>query len=198
MTATPTAVVDPPGPEERFIGHLLSLVQRDDRGALAALRRGLGKSPGEATAMHPHVLPWIPPSVLERDERWYYLVAALFAMHPLQWPTREHPAGATNLGASFARLRSAANAAGVERRFTSVLNSDEEDLPQHLRQAVGLLRSGGVPVDYTALLRDIRWWGAENRPVQRRWARAFWRERTATSAPAATPDSIPTVTPERT
>src|ERR1035437_10318404 len=65
--------------EHRFIGHLEKQVREQDRGALAALRRGLGKPLGTAREMDRHVLPYLPPSTRENQENAYYLVGALFA-----------------------------------------------------------------------------------------------------------------------
>ena len=41
-----------------YITYLLSL--KENRGALAALRRGLGRPPGTAPEMYPYVVPWLP------------------------------------------------------------------------------------------------------------------------------------------
>ena len=158
---------------ERFISFLQGLAQSDDRAALAALRRGLGRSPGEEPEMHKYVVPWTG----REQSRWaadtYYLVAALFAHHPVQWSEQR---GASNLGASFARLCNASNMSpeGVERRFTNLLGVDAEDLHLHLRHAVSLLKSKDIPVDWGRLLADLRWWDHEDRWVQRRWAQEFW------------------------
>ena len=62
----------------------------------------------------------------------------------------------------------------VDRRFTVLLGANREDLPQHLRHAVSLLKSKDVPVDWARLLDDLKWWDDDDRRVQRRWAKAFW------------------------
>jgi CRISPR type I-E-associated protein CasB/Cse2 len=63
-----------------FITYLESL--REDRGALAALRRGLGQPPGTAREMYPYVVRWLPAEASAQREAAYFLVAALFAYHP--------------------------------------------------------------------------------------------------------------------
>ena len=65
-------------PQQRFITHLESFVEKHDRGALAALRRGLGRQPGTIREMDPYILRHIPTGN-EFRENAYYLVAALFA-----------------------------------------------------------------------------------------------------------------------
>jgi CRISPR system Cascade subunit CasB len=162
-----------------FVEHLESLVAAEDRAALAALRRGLGKDPGTVAEMHRYVVPWLPAGCSRFQEDAYYLVAALFAWHQGSWRREEGPpAAATNLGASFARLAESVESDSVERRFVAMLNCHRDDLPTHLRHAVGLLKSHEIPIDWGQLLGDIQNWGLESRGVQRSWARSFWGGRT--------------------
>lgn len=164
-------------PRERqlaFVDHLESLVATQDRAALAALRRGLGKDPGTVAEMYRHVVPWLPAGASPWQEDAYYIVAALFAWHQGNWHREDDSPRATNLGASFARLAASVESDSVEGRFVAMLNCHRDDLPTHLRHAVGLLKSKEIPVDWSQLLRDIQNWGLESRPVQRGWARAYW------------------------
>lgn len=165
----------PTAHERRFIEALGRLAEREDRAALAALRRGLGRSPGEAPEMYRYVVPWLPESgSLWEEERWY-TVAALFAFHPQPWDgpddTRHAP---RNLGASFARLAAVSESESVEARFVALLNAHPDDLDEHLRRAVALFKAHGIPVDWAQLLHDIRWWSRGDHRIQREWARAFW------------------------
>lgn len=160
--------------DQLFVESLEALVAREDRGALAALRRGLGKTPGEVSEMHRYVVPWLPETSNLRLEDPYYLVASLFAWHQRSWRPREGDNRLTNLGASFARLAREDESDSIEKRFVALLDSHRDDLPDHLRTAVGLLRSHEIPIDWAQLLRDIKGWSWESRSVQRQWARAFW------------------------
>lgn len=164
-------------PRERqlaFVEHLESLVVSQDRAALAALRRGLGKDPGTVAEMHRHVVPWLPAGASPWQEDAYYVVAALFAWHQGSWHRGDDDAKVTNLGASFARLAASVESDSVERRFVAILNCHGDDLSTHLRHSVGLLKSNELPIDWSQLLSDIQNWGLESRPVQRGWARAYW------------------------
>jgi CRISPR system Cascade subunit CasB len=155
--------------EERahpFVEYLES--KRDDRGALAALRRGLGHPPGTVADMYPYVVPRLPSDAPRWKEEAYYLVAALFAYHPLE-------GGRGNMGNHFARTRDpGGDNTAIERRFTALLATHPDDLDFHLRQAVSFLKSKDVPVNWHQLLPDVMAWGHPERYVQQRWARAFW------------------------
>ena len=159
--------------EAPFIAYLEDLAKpenRNGRAALAALRRGLGRQPGEAPEMYPYVVPWTSHLSGWR-EAVYYLVASLFAAHPVSW----HGEGASNFGASMARVRPQGGGDSTERRFVALLNSRRDDLPEHLRHAVSLCASKEVPVNWARLLRDLPNWDDESRRVQLNWAREFWR-----------------------
>lgn len=157
-----------------FIRSLEQLYADEDRGALADLRRGLGKAPGAAMEMHPYVVPFTR-ELSRRQEDAFYTVAALFGLCPREsWRRGQgEKEKFTNLGASLKLLKKEKDSGGVERRFVALLNCRAEDLPAHLRQFVGLLKTNDLPVDWAQLLRDvIRWDHDEN--VQRNWAKAFW------------------------
>ncbi len=149
-----------------FIEYLEKLRDNEERGALAALRRGLGQPVGSAHEMYRYIVPWLDDQSSAAQEEGYFLVASLFAYHP-------QPGGVGNLGASFARARDPqGDDTAIERRFTALLSAHREDLPFYLRQAISFLRAKEVPVDYHQLLRDL--WAWERDYVQRNWARAFW------------------------
>ena len=149
---------------DRFVKHLEKLRKQDDRGALAALRRGLGSPPGTVPAMYPHILPWIP------QNRWIedacYIVGSLFAYH-------RQPGGAGTMGKAFSLVKDRNES--LEKRFVALLNCHRDDLPHYLRQAVSLLKAKEIPVDWRQLIRDILNWDRESRSVQQQWAREFWQ-----------------------
>lgn len=180
--------------QRQFIKDLKELAGSKDRGALAQLRRGLGREPGSALAMAPYVTRYIPAASREWEEAAYYLVAALFAWHPRNWDEAEAEAQGHNLGASFARLAAQQGPSGglagsTEQRFVALLNSHRDDLHVHLRQAVSLLKSKDIPVDWVQLLADVCRWNAPDRTVQRAWAKAFWASGSTESGSTAPSDS---------
>jgi CRISPR system Cascade subunit CasB len=163
--------------DHAFVAFLDALVRNNDRATLAALRRARGRSP-TATPAYRYVMPRVAEDAnafeREREEEIYLLVAGLFAFHQLSWAADHSQKGYTNFGASMARLASVTEGAGVERRMTALLACSFDDLRQHLRQAVSLLKTKQIPVDWMRLIGDLRRWNSEERSVQREWARAFW------------------------
>lgn len=170
---------------------LTVLRERDDRAALAALRRGLGKPPGTAPEMWPVLLPYLPEEIPRRVLDRCLLIASLFAANPEPWNGANAP-WARNLGASLRRFDDAlprgdpnekAPTPGVQRRMMVLLKSDEAELPDRLRHSVGLLKAGEVPIHWGQLLTDLGRWSIPERPVQRAWAKSFWGGRGLAALP---------------
>lgn len=172
----------PSAEELGFVGHLRQLLEDSDRsrarGAMANLRRGLGKPAATAYEMDRYVLTRLPERA---DEKPYYLVAALFA-HWNQGKDKAEDAEG-NLGRSLRRLADRYIADGasrdeaekrLEKRLNALLNAHSDDLPQHLRQIVSLLKSKDTPLNWIRLLHDVQSWDDESRSVQHEWARGFW------------------------
>ncbi|HLJ68623.1 MAG TPA: type I-E CRISPR-associated protein Cse2/CasB [Chloroflexota bacterium] len=165
--------------ERRFVDHLVALTdprRQDGRGALAALRRGLGKPPGTVAEMFPVVGPFDPGGTGWDSDR-YYLVASLFGSHPDNWDYRGGDDRSSNLGASL-RLANR-ESGGVQAALTALLNSGRDELPDRLRHCIALCGAARPPaaVDWAQLLHDLRWWDSARRDTQRRWATSFWQPR---------------------
>lgn len=64
----------------------------------------------------------------------------------------------------------------IEQRFIALLDADDaQQLAHHLRQLVQLARAGEVRIHWVTLLDDLRYWNDDERRVQHRWAREFYR-----------------------
>jgi CRISPR system Cascade subunit CasB len=165
-------------PPNSFITYLESLAE--DRGALAALRRGLGQPPGTVPDMFRYVVPRLPENTYSGSwaEKTHYLIASLYALHPVS-------ISSGNLGDHFARLRDPdpEKNEALERRFTALLTAHPEDLHIYLRQAISFLKSKEEgekgKVNWHALMWDVLALGNPERApdVQKRWAQSFWRSR---------------------
>ena len=157
-------------PQYPFVNYLQS--KAEDRAVLAALRRGLGQPPGTVPDMFPYVVRFLADDVNRWTEQCYYLIAALYALHP-----QSAPAG--NLGAHFARTLdpNADRNDAIERRFTALLTAHPDDLHFYLRQAISFLKSKDVSINWHQLLHDLlKWENPKRRPVvQKQWAAQFWR-----------------------
>lgn len=159
--------------EHGFVTYLKSLA--DNRGALAALRRGLGQPSGTVPDMYRYVVPLLPKDAYPGSwtERSYYLIAALYAAHPAS-------DGYGNLGSHFAvhlDLQNPDRNDAIEKRFVALLTAHPEDLHIYLRQGISFLRSKETPVNWDQLMWDVRELGNPDRAtnVRKHWADAFWR-----------------------
>lgn len=149
-----------------IVGYLKNLAARQDRAALAHLRRGLGRRPGESMEMYPYVGRFITEKTNDSHDRAVFLVSALFA---------DYPDAAQNVGDLGRSIRQMADKSdSIERRFVALLDAEADDLHYYLRQMVGLLKANSVPVNWNTLFTDVRDWASPSRKVQRKWARSFW------------------------
>jgi CRISPR system Cascade subunit CasB len=152
----------------KFVEYLVSLVDREQRGAIAALRRGVGKPPGTTPETFPIMVPWTADMDRFAADT-YFLVGSLFALN-------QSNCADGNIGTTFAQIRGRENEASdsLEKRFVALLNADAEDLPNHLRHAVSLAASKDVAINWAQLIADLRHWNHLDRFIQRRWAEQFW------------------------
>jgi len=156
-----------------FVSFLNRLLAEGDRGALAALRRGLGKKPGTSAEMHRYVAPFISEKTSAWRSDCLYICAALYA----EWHQGRTTAAVdepSDLGSSFRRLAIKSDSESLEKRFEALLACHCEELHVHLRHAVSLLRSKDVSLDWGQLLYHITNWNHMRRWVQRQWAQSFW------------------------
>jgi CRISPR system Cascade subunit CasB len=150
-----------------FFSRLESLAERDSS-VVATLRRSLAFDPGAFPAAFPIIEPTVS-GLSERKRRLYYLAAGL-------WALGQRRASGPPLGLPRAlhRVGSGHDSGSVGLRFTALLDSDEDELPHRLRQAVGLVTADQIALDWPQLLIDLIGWSSDSRYVQRRWARAYW------------------------
>ena len=157
--------------EERFVVGLNELAAREDRAALAALRRAVGTPAGSQAEAARVVYRFLPVNVPPWRERDCWLLAGLFGLHPHQTEAPAEGAHREDLADSLRRLAhiESVSAEGVERRLIALLNAEREDLENHLRHAVAQLRGHDIAVDYVQLLIDLRRWDARSlsSPVRR-------------------------------
>src|SRR3989304_359653 len=115
---------------------------RDDRQLMASLRRGLAQPRSvEVSRVVQHWLSEDSPRWLEDA---YYSIAPLFALH------HDDITEKGNMGNHFRDMCDDPNdpPSNIERRFMQLLACDSDGLDDLLRQAVSLLKSKNVAVNW--------------------------------------------------
>ncbi len=160
---------------QAFVLHLQSLAE-SNRGALAALRRSAGFSPGAYPPAFPYVERFVPGDLHAEDSYRLalYVTAALFARNPVHVEGR-------SMAAALGDLMRERKSDSIEKRFIALLAADADDLPNYLRQIVALLAADGYALDYSNLLNDLSRYLNPFRPddrdrVRQRWARDFYKQ----------------------
>ncbi|XOV70443.1 MAG: type I-E CRISPR-associated protein Cse2/CasB [Verrucomicrobiota bacterium] len=172
-------------PSERaadFVARLRRI--QNNRGKMAALRRGLSRS----TVVNAWpVVVGLGGSIGQPGESVHVDIAALFATHPEGSNVRNF--GDTCRAIAIAHSPDNALPESYERRFRRLIVSGEpSDLVEQLRSWIRLASGKGIGVNYESLFADLwNWrWYADDIRVQ--WARSFWRSGIDT-ADAATPEN---------
>lgn len=151
--------------------------------ALARLRRGAGKQPGELLdilefTLDDEYFSGRSDAGASIDEYAAHVALTLFALHQQSKAQPMHRPGA-GLGTALRRLSDGPEVPEpVQRRFRVLGTADGvRELTHHLRGAVQLLRTRDIPLDYGLLADQLvawQWPGGPNR-VRLRWGRDFYR-----------------------
>jgi CRISPR system Cascade subunit CasB len=165
--------------------------------ALARLRRGAGKSPGELLdilefTVADEFFVGRPDAEATVDENAAHVALTLFAMHQQSRGEPMHRRG-QGLGAALRALHQGDPGSvpePVRRRFRVLGTADSfAELSYHLRGAVQLLRGAGVGLDYGLLADQLvgwQWPGGPER-IRLRWGREFYRTERSSEPPSDTP-----------
>lgn len=158
-------------PNSPFIEYLERLSASENRGVLAALRRGLQHEPGMCIEMYPYIMPWLEKVKSAWKRKIYYLIATLYAYH-------SSTSRSGNLGDVFRKIYlNKGKNPSIEQRFIALLRCNLEDLAYHLRQAIALAKSENLPIHWKELFYDLKRWSyAESYPPYEKWAQSFWKE----------------------
>lgn len=151
-------------------------LKRLEAGDRAKFKRDAGKTLAEASSIG-SFYRLLPYGLTPAQEEIYFLLATLY-------PIAESGGGG-NLGASLHRARDPKNHKGLDRRVEILLDADATQLGFRLRQAVKLLKSKRVRVNWLQLLSDLLKWNSPYRTVQKQWARAYFALPTSTDQETA-------------
>jgi CRISPR type I-E-associated protein CasB/Cse2 len=155
---------------ERLVYYLENLVKRNDLGALADLRRGVGKLPGEVPLVIRHTAQFLPEGKETFFRAPVHLTATLFATHPKNTPYGNFGDHCVSLVKASGRKTS------TDRQFLRLLTVSNDTLDIELRQFLGLLASQKISVNYKDLFRSIYNWDHPDKFIQQGWAESFYKE----------------------
>ncbi|WP_406490755.1 type I-E CRISPR-associated protein Cse2/CasB [Streptomyces sp. NBC_01604] len=168
---------------------------------LRALRDGLGYEPGSAPAMRPlHRVELTDEAratqQLPDSYRAEHAALTLFGLHQAAGAEPVHRSG-IGLGTAVRNLREGllSDHAAERRLIAAATAQDLDELVQHLRGLIPLLRHAGTGLDYTRLYRDLQGWlTPDNGRVLRAWGLQYTDpgpEGTAEEAPSDGADGGP-------
>lgn len=161
-----------------FIAWLEDMNERDTK-VRAMLRRSLAFDPGVHIPAYPYVEPFLKGEAEGWRRQMHYLVAGLWAAHWREGQTEAKVKLAVAIARyDFERRKSLSaddrrKPTSTEKRFITLLDADEDQLPHRLRQMVALLNE--QPLDFQILLNDLLFWSRDDKRVQNAWARDFYR-----------------------
>lgn len=154
---------------DRLVTRLEEWHQRQGRGVLARLRRGLSETTRQEawTVLGPHFGPTAVGCPV------YETVAGCFALHPIS-PTPD----IGNFGETMWQVMGKEKMQDKDEqhaRFRRLLAcSDSREICQHIRHAIRLAKSKEKQVNYRKLFEDLWWW---NDWTKIAWAKAYWNVR---------------------
>jgi len=143
---------------------------------LASLRSGLGHPAGTVPALWPFYTSPTDGRMTQELEA-EHAALSLFGLHQQSQRQPMHKHG-VSVGAALRALHHSDrfSAEAVDRRVAAAVNTTSvAALVYRLRGLVPQLRSIGQPLDYDALLRDIKHWhhSESRRRVRRDWGLAY-------------------------
>lgn len=160
---------------------------------LAEARRGAGKRAGTVPAMWPlyrasnDAHGGTADMIFEAE----HICLVLFGFHQQSKDVAVHT-GKAAFPTALQRLRESPRFHDREKAldakvFAAATSTTLDELQQHLRSLIALLKTEDLGFDYTRLLADLTTWqlagGADQ--VRRQWGRAYYQRRKATTTAAS-------------
>lgn len=164
----------------------LSTGSGGQKGALAELRRGVGKTPGEEPGLWGEFLLDLPEELYgnQGEPSWaewaIYTALTLFALHQQGRDPAKDSVSVQDQGlgkAAASLIRNEDDRQRILRRFQMIVTSGSvQELSYHLRGLVQLLKAGGIGMDYPALAKDLYYWQnpARTNRVKLKWGQDFY------------------------
>lgn len=135
------------------------------KASLARLRRGAGKVPGSMPEVYEETFPGMPEALagtspLPSFGEWaIHIALTLFALHQQGKDLAKENMYQKGQGLGRAvrlLIKKEEDENRIKRRFDQVLTANSpEEISHYLRGLVQLLRAAGIPLDYSALCKDL-------------------------------------------
>lgn len=139
----------------------------------AILKRSLAFDPGT----YPPAFPYVEYRLSSDDYNWkrtvYYLISGVWALH---WRERTEKSSLSFPEACRKLYFDKDESTSIERRFITLLDSDEDQLAYRLRQMISLLKD--YAIDFNLLQNDLISWNHPEKFVQIKWAKVFYQTET--------------------
>jgi CRISPR system Cascade subunit CasB len=150
---------------DRLVALLEHWHERQDRGVLARLRRGLSETTRQEawTVLGPYFGP------MAVDNPVYETVAGCFSLHPIVPAPHIGNFGETLSKVMGDKMREEKEAHTRFRRLLAC--SDSKEICEHVQHAIRLAKSREASVNYRQLFVDLWWW---NDYTKIAWAKAYW------------------------
>lgn len=149
----------------RLVTRLEHWHQRQHRGVMARLRRGLSETTRQDawTVLGPYFGP------MAVGHPVFETVSACFALHPSAPAPAIGNFGETMREVMGNKMREEKETHTRFRRLLACSNQDE--ICQHVRHAIRLAKSKEKDVNYRKLFEDLWWWNDWRKIA---WAKAYW------------------------
>ncbi len=173
---------------------LLSIAGRAEseaRAALANLRRGVGRRPGELPQLYGELLQDMPQEMYSSGSKpsyaeWaVYMALTLYAMHQQGKDVKTDNMNRENVSLGNAASELVADNDDTERiwkRLYAVASSDDmQEMSYHIRGLIKLLRDKDIPLDYPQLAKDLYLYQLSDESAEQirlKWGQDFYKKRT--------------------
>ncbi len=173
---------------------LLSIAGRAEseaRAALANLRRGVGRRPGELPQLYGELLQDMPQEMYSSGSKpsyaeWaVYMALTLYAMHQQGKDVKTDNMNQENVSLGSAASELVTDIDDTERiwkRLYVVASSDDmQEMSYHIRSLIKLLRDKDIPLDYPQLAKDLYLYQLSDESAEQirlKWGQDFYKKRT--------------------
>ncbi len=168
----------------RIIMRLANTTQMSSgKATLARLRQSIGKNLAQTVEVWPEAFAELPETFLSRtgeatrEEKAIFTSLQFYALHQQGKSESVNSLNKIdNIGQSLKSLRSKDDSKAIDRRFNAMITSSTfEELSNHLRHLIKLLKKSNAKISYAQLADDLFWYqnGFEDR-VKLYWGQSYY------------------------